>query len=169
MGLRNYFHPLDKDAAPPRPSLTTSVAQTSATSAAPSPPPMSIHSSPVFLQSSTNPNERSDSTGTHSSDKGKFSRAPGSACLDGDFRNIPALQLMEIKADLMVNWLHQQQQEKMWIGDGCDEGVVLKKAKDDYVCCPPALRNQDNGLYHSFRKLNVKVSSLASFVSNRRS
>ena len=67
---------------------------------------------------------------------------------------------MDIKADVMVNWLHQQQQERMWTNLGWGEGVVLKKARDDYVCCPSDLSREPDGIYDSVKKLNVKVSPL---------
>lgn len=64
---------------------------------------------------------------------------------------------MDIKADVMVTFLHHQQQAKMWTSSGWDEGVVLKKAKDDFTSSPSELQNNRNGLYDSVKKLNVKV------------
>lgn len=60
----------------------------------------------------------------------------------------------------MANWLYQRQQETMWTYGGFDEGVILKKARDDYVCCPPDLMERRDGFYDSVKKLNVKVSIL---------
>src|SRR4051794_31231480 len=47
----------------------------------------------------------------------------------GDFRNAPATSVLDIKTDVMVNWLHHQQMEKMWSRGMPGEGVVLKKAR----------------------------------------
>lgn len=67
---------------------------------------------------------------------------------------------MDMKAEVMANWLYHRQQEKMWTYGGSDEGVILKKARDDYVSCPSELLQHRNGFYDSVRKLNVKVCTL---------
>jgi hypothetical protein len=61
---------------------------------------------------------------------------------------------------MMCNWLHQQQVEKLWSSNGEEEGVMLKKARDDYKCFPEDLRLRPDGLYAAVQKLNVKVSDL---------
>jgi hypothetical protein len=83
---------------------------------------------------------------------------PRSQYPDGDFRNSSLADLVELKADVMCNWLHQQQIEKMWSGSGRGEGVMLKKARDDYMCCPKDLQVERDGLFDAVMKLNVKVS-----------
>lgn len=67
--------------------------------------------------------------------------------------------LVELKADVMCNWLHQQQVEKMWSSSGPGEGVMLKKARDDYMCCPKDLQAERDGFFQAVRKLNVKASN----------
>lgn len=37
------------------------------------------------------------------------------------------------------------------------EGVVLKKGKNNYTCCPPQLRDIPYGLYDMAMELNVRV------------
>ena len=64
---------------------------------------------------------------------------------------------MEVKADVMINWLHQQQLEKMWANGGQSEGVVLKKSRDNYTCCPPELAHYQGDLFDAVRALNVRV------------
>jgi hypothetical protein len=62
------------------------------------------------------------------------------------------------RCELMVSWLHQQQMEKIWSGsDAIDEGVVLKKAKGDYACCPESLHNEPEGFRRAVELLNVRV------------
>ncbi len=92
--------------------------------------------------------------------------ASGPSYPTGDFRNGSAVQIMDMKADIMANWLHYRQQEKIWTYGAWDEGVILKKARDDYVCCPSGLLQHRNGFYDSVKKLNVKVSTL--FMWSRR-
>ncbi|RMX71440.1 hypothetical protein D0869_15632 [Hortaea werneckii] len=47
----------------------------------------------------------------------------------------------EIKHEVMVNYLFQQQCGIMWIGDGSGEteGVLMRRAKASYLACPPDL------------------------------
>jgi hypothetical protein len=58
---------------------------------------------------------------------------------------------------MMCNWLHQQQLERMWSTNGIEEGVMLKKAKDDYKCAPEDLRTRRDGVFDAVQRLNVKV------------
>jgi hypothetical protein len=60
--------------------------------------------------------------------------------------------------DIMCNWLHQQQVEKMWSTNAEEEGVMLKRAKGDYTCCPEDLRSNPEGFFEAVLNLNVKVS-----------
>lgn len=76
---------------------------------------------------------------------------------DGDFRNSSIADLVELKTDVMCNWLHQQQVEKMWYSSDRGEGVMVKKARDDYMCCPKDLQVERGGLFDAIRKLKVKV------------
>ena len=64
---------------------------------------------------------------------------------------------MAFKCDIMLKFLRQRQQEKLWARSGDDEGVVLKRAKNDFVCEPSELLMIDDGLYGQIRRLNVKV------------
>src|SRR5215471_21274749 len=77
---------------------------------------------------------------------------------DGDFRNWEAHQVIEIKCDVMVNWLHGQQVENLWFQGDLGEGVVLKKRRDSYTSCPKVLMDERGGLYDAVRRLNVRVS-----------
>lgn len=63
----------------------------------------------------------------------------------------------ELKADVMVAWLHQRQLEKLWTKNGIGEGIILKKSKDDYTCCPSDLKSEPEGIYEAVKLLNVKV------------
>ncbi|ODA83594.1 hypothetical protein RJ55_02109 [Drechmeria coniospora] len=49
--------------------------------------------------------------------------------------------LDDIKHEVMVNYLYQQQCSHMWVGDGSAdvEGVLLRKARGRYMACPPML------------------------------
>ena len=77
----------------------------------------------------------------------------------GDFRNISMPDLKGLKTDMMCNWLHHQQMERMWTTNSVEEGVMLKKAKDVYKCAPEDLSSRPDGVYAAVRRLNVKVKN----------
>lgn len=91
---------------------------------------------------------------------GSFINQPRSSSLypEGDFRNGPRESVMSVKADVVVSWLHQQQMEKLWAVGAPGEGVVLKKTKDDFTCCPPSLRTDPSGIFDYITAMNVRVS-----------
>lgn len=82
---------------------------------------------------------------------------PASLYPVGDFRNSDAFEINEIKCDVMVNWLYQQQMERLWTAGGHDEGVLLKKGKSAYACAPADLVEEEFGFHRSIQMLNVKV------------
>jgi hypothetical protein len=51
--------------------------------------------------------------------------------------------LDEIKHEVMVNYLYQQQCSHLWVSDGSGEieGVLLRKSRNTYMACPPQLGN----------------------------
>ena len=75
---------------------------------------------------------------------------------EGDFRN-DREKVSDIKADVMCNWLHQMQLEQLWAHGLAREGVVLKKARDNFTCCPPALNIEPDGFFYQVMAMNVRV------------
>lgn len=65
--------------------------------------------------------------------------------------------LDELKHEIMVNYLFQQQCARLWIADGTGEveGVMLRKSRGNYLACPPALA--DSIFADSCVELNVQV------------
>ncbi|KAJ6788861.1 hypothetical protein PWT90_10371 [Aphanocladium album] len=57
--------------------------------------------------------------------------------------NQSSYMLDEIKHEVMVNYLYQQQCSQLWVSDGSGEieGVLLRKARGHYMACPPQLVN----------------------------
>ncbi|TKX20742.1 hypothetical protein C1H76_7128 [Elsinoe australis] len=74
----------------------------------------------------------------------------------GDFRNNDKDELRDIKCDVMVNWLYQQQMEMLWTAGAADEGVVLKKTRGMYTCCPADIMEEPFGFYKAIEMLNVR-------------
>lgn len=62
-----------------------------------------------------------------------------------------------VKCEVMIQYLRQRQIEKIWTDGSPSEGVVLKRAKNDFVAQPPELAQQLFGFFDEIRKLNVKV------------
>ncbi|KXT09585.1 hypothetical protein AC579_8611 [Pseudocercospora musae] len=87
---------------------------------------------------------------------GTWSR-PASLYPSGDFRNSQS-DINEIKCDVMVNWLYQQQMERLWTAGGIDEGVILKKSRGQYTCCPADIADEPYGFFKSIEALNVRVA-----------
>lgn len=77
---------------------------------------------------------------------------------EGDFRNETRQSVLDIKGDVMVNWLHQQQLEKLWAVGAPGEGVVLKKSRDNFTCSPSSLKNSPTGFFDQVVAMNVRVS-----------
>ena len=67
----------------------------------------------------------------------------------------------DIKHEVMCNFLYQQQCSKLWITDGSGqmEGVMVKKARNEYVACPPTLAQSDFAA--CIAHLNVPVSNVS--------
>lgn len=75
----------------------------------------------------------------------------------GDFRNSQA-SLVDIKTDMMVQWLHSEQLRRGYTtGVGEWEGVILKKAKGLYTAYPPHLMQIQDGLFDMVQQMNVRV------------
>lgn len=90
-------------------------------------------------------------------DGSSSSSRPASLYPDGDFRNAPPDALRDIKCEVMVNWLHSKQEERIWSTGEPGEGVVLKKAKGQYVCCPTELKDDQSLFFQMVGLLNVRV------------
>ena len=68
--------------------------------------------------------------------------------------------LDDIKHEVMVNYLYQQQCSHLWVSDGSGEieGVLLRKSKNTYMACPPQLGN--SAFASSCAALNVQVREI---------
>jgi hypothetical protein len=162
MGLKDYFHPVDKNADSQRPTVPAMAQHKPSSYDFPSPPSMgfppkqsSVPLVPHNIEFVAGPAPSSSVKSRSTTQSGLRPFYPG-----GDSGNSSSLHLMDMKADVMANWLHHRQQEKMWTHGGWDEGVILKKARDDYASCPPELFRNRDGFYDSAKKLNVKVCTL---------
>ncbi|KAI9831674.1 MAG: hypothetical protein M1819_004740 [Sarea resinae] len=83
---------------------------------------------------------------------------PNSLYPSGDFRNAKLDEVNDIKADVMVNYLFQQQLERFWVHSDHGEGVVLKKGRGQYTCCPGSLVDDGSGLFAAVANLKVRAA-----------
>ncbi|KAK3939748.1 putative glycosyltransferase [Diplogelasinospora grovesii] len=72
--------------------------------------------------------------------------------------NGSSIMLDEIKHEVMVNYLYQQQCSHLWVSDGSGEieGVLLRKSRGQYMACPPQLGNSPFAL--ACAALNVQCA-----------
>jgi hypothetical protein len=140
MGLLSYVKPKAKEVKEPKNAKPEVVEKSSAVirSAAPTPG----FNTPGLTSGAATPT---------------WSR-PGSIYPPGEYRNSHADDINEIKCDVMVNWLYQQQMERLWTAGGLDEGVVLKKSRGAYTCCPGDIVEEPYGFFKAVETLNVRVS-----------
>lgn len=131
MGLLSYMKPKKGSKGPDEHAIPAVQPETSMSTAAPTPGTMT---------------------------PGAWSR-PASIYPVGDFRNSQSEDLNEVKCDVMVNWLYQQQMERLWTAGGIDEGVVLKKSRGQYTCCPNDILDEPYGFFKAVEALNVRVST----------
>lgn len=67
--------------------------------------------------------------------------------------------LVDVKNDMMVKWLYEQQLRKTYnLGQSVLEGVVLKKARGSFTCCPPEMSLITNSLYAMVTQMNVRCA-----------
>nr|POF01164.1 hypothetical protein CFP56_21112 [Quercus suber] len=136
MGLLSYLRPRPEDAETTKPGIISEKPSDVAT-----------------------PNAQYPSTpGSYTPGNGTpWGSRPASLYPVGEFRNSQAEDLNEIKCDVMVNWLYQQQMERLWTAGGHDEGVVLKKSRSAYTCCPADIVEEPYGFHKAIETLNVRV------------
>lgn len=89
---------------------------------------------------------------------GSLASHPGSTTdLPGSI-NGPGANFLDVKCEVMAQWLHSKQEEKIWTSGEPGEGVLVKKSKGSYAFSPPELFEDGSGLYQAVTALNVRVS-----------
>jgi hypothetical protein len=87
----------------------------------------------------------------------RFSSRPQSLSGRSVRSNGSSMFLDDIKHEVMVNYLYQQQCSHLWVSDGSGEieGVLLRKSRGQYMACPPQLGNSP--FAQACAALNVQV------------
>lgn len=67
---------------------------------------------------------------------------------------------LDVKCEVMAQWLHSKQEEKIWTSGEPGEGVLVKKQKGSYAYSPAGLIEDGSGLYEAVNQLNARVSQV---------
>lgn len=141
MGLGSYFK-ADKPAASSptsSPSTPAAVSRSGKLSA-----PQPSHLRPSGRSPSSN-GEKSGADGGNDYElqppSTRFNSRPASLSARSYRSNNSSLIVEDIKHEVMVNYMYQQQCSQLWVSDGSGEveGVLLRKSKGHYMACPPQL------------------------------
>lgn len=91
---------------------------------------------------------------------GQSSRAPSLSVRSLQSTELSPQAREDLNAELMVNHLRQKQIEKGWVNvaDQAQQGVILRKNKNDFVCKPISLTEHRNELYDHISQLRTRVA-----------
>ncbi|KAL9094552.1 MAG: hypothetical protein Q9165_003111 [Trypethelium subeluteriae] len=70
----------------------------------------------------------------------------------------PSEEMTDIRCNVVVAHLYQQQLERLWTSGADDEGVVLKKGRGQYTACPSELTQVEGGFFDAISALNVRCA-----------
>jgi len=153
MGLKNFMKRGSQDEKSQQNSSSNSTVSTLA------PPGMEMNEKTPFTPQPTShngtphrtPGVSGHSTPAFGSRRNSFS---------GSMRSQQSYWMEDIKHEVMVNYLFQQQCSALWVGDGSGqvEGVLLRKSRGYYMSCPPQLIESPFG--HAIAQMNCQVSSV---------
>jgi hypothetical protein len=146
MGIGNYFRAENKPGPPP-PGPGQSPPRMNRPNQ-----PSALSEKPASDQHSTNDMELQPPTP-------RFTSRPQSLSGRSIRSNGSSMFLDDIKHEVMVNYLYQQQCSHLWVSDGSGEieGVLLRKARGQYMACPPQLGNSPFAM--ACAALNVQVGN----------
>ncbi|TDZ51795.1 Glucans biosynthesis glucosyltransferase H [Colletotrichum trifolii] len=113
-------------------------------------------------QQSTNtlptPSNASGPYRTHSN-RTSARQSTTSLALTTGMRDKHASSIIDLRADVTVHSIYQDQLRKMYTSPwNLGEGVVLKKGRNDFICAPPQLSTVPNGFYDMVCQLNVSCA-----------
>lgn len=150
MGLGSYFKASTKKAeqetpAPPPPAKLA-------------PPPRLQHEGRQSVLSEKSPSSASVNDMDLQAPTPRFHSRPQSSSGTSTPSIQSSLFLDDIKHEVMVNYLYQQQCSQLWVSDGSGEieGVLLRKARGHYMACPAQLASSPFAL--ACAALNVQCA-----------
>lgn len=157
--LKSYFSPADGSGQRQQqpPTATVNMVELNGGGGAPS------HPNKAFLgtggANTPAPSAGTLTPGGNSEKVAPSSRSVRSSGLPrGDFRRNSGISIVDLKTDMMVQWLHNESLRRGYTaGMGDWEGVVLKKTKGVYTCYPPHLMQIEGGLFDMVSQMNVRV------------
>lgn len=149
MGIRNYFTP-----TPPSPTAASTAASPAAASMAPSPVPGQTPSdgNSSIIRPTAFSHAQHLRTPSHQSKRASSISARSTRSYSS------SIFVDDIKHEVVVNYLYQNQLGKNWVVDGSGEteGAIVRRSRNEYVACPEALL--ESPLAAAVKALNVPVS-----------
>lgn len=115
------------------------------------------------LPKPSNATQSSEKTGPYRNTSARTSarQSTVSLALTAGMRDKHASSIIDLRADVTVHGIYQDQLRKMYASSwNLGEGVVLKKGRNDFVCAPPQLSTVPYGFYDMVCQLNVSVSKV---------
>jgi hypothetical protein len=97
---------------------------------------------------------------TEGSSRDDAGLASSRSSLASSARSGQSSRLDGIKHEVMVNYIYQQQCSRLWVSDGCGEieGVLLRKARNHYLACPPALIDSEFAMVCAYLNVQVQIT-----------
>jgi hypothetical protein len=86
-----------------------------------------------------------------------ISEQQSSNSVSSSSQSLPSSLTEDMKHEIMMNYLFQQQCSSLWVSDGSGqkEGIMLRKGRGLYLSCPPQLADSPFGL--ACAKMNLRV------------
>ncbi|KAF2848353.1 hypothetical protein T440DRAFT_500482 [Plenodomus tracheiphilus IPT5] len=66
--------------------------------------------------------------------------------------------IRDIKCEILANWLHTKQQEKIWTSGAVGEGVFVKRSKGNYAYAPQSIAADGSNLCQLIVKMNLRCA-----------
>jgi hypothetical protein len=85
------------------------------------------------------------------------SRNVSTTDVSNQFSGLNGATYLDVKCEVMAQWLHSKQEEKIWTSGEPGEGVLVKKQKGSYAYSPPDLIEDGSGLYEAVIGINARV------------
>jgi hypothetical protein len=124
---------------------------------------MGVFKLPLGFRKGGNKNTQSDEvedpapTPNETPEHGQRHSNSASLYSEGDFRNYPAGDVMQLRGVMMLEHLRAEQERRLWCTFGPSQGVVLKHSRGKYAACPPSLETEGGGLFNQVVMMNVRV------------
>jgi hypothetical protein len=85
---------------------------------------------------------------------------PSSSYLERFSRVSSEANIEEMRGNMMLEQLHNEQTRRLWSTWSPGQGVVLKLGRGKYAACPPQLEAESGGLFDQIITMKTRVCSV---------